>query len=80
MRSRDLKIATFRVGEEMPVHIGVVITTEPEIDVIDFDPDHLVIAGPAKRADTVVDRAIIKLRDIKGVSIIPGIDPKDRSG
>ena len=80
MRSRNLKIATFRVGEEIPIHIGVVITTEPEIGAIDFDPGHTVIAGSAKRADTVVDRAIIKLRDIKGVSIIIGIDPGERTG
>ncbi len=80
MQSRNLKIATFRVGEEIPVHIGVVITTESEIDAIDFDPDHIVIAGPTKRADTVVDRAIIKLRDIKDVGIIIGIDPGERTG
>ena len=40
IRSRNLKIATFRVGEVVPVHIGVVITTEPETGAIDFDPDH----------------------------------------
>ena len=80
MRSRNLKIVTFQVGEEIPGHIGVVITTDPEIGAIGFDPDHTVIAGPAKRADTVVDRAIIKLRDIKDVSIIIGIDPGERTG
>jgi len=80
IRSRGLKIATFRVGEEIPVHIGVVITTPPEAGTIDFDPDHIVTAGPAERADTVVDRAIMKLRGIKDVSIIIGIDPGERTG
>ncbi|MEA1870378.1 MAG: hypothetical protein U9N09_09640 [Euryarchaeota archaeon] len=80
IRSRNLKIATFRVGEEIPVRIGVAITTEPETGAIDLDPDHIVIAGPAERADTVVDRAIMKLWDIKDVSIIIGIDPGERTG
>lgn len=80
IRSRNLKIMTFRVGEEIPVPIGVVITTEPEIGAIDFDPDHIAIADPAERADTIVDRAIMKLRDIKDVSIIIGIDPGERTG
>jgi len=80
IRSRNLKIATFRVGEEIPVHIGVVITTEPETGAIDFDPDHTVVASPAERADAIVDRAIMKLRNIKDVSIIIGIDPGERTG
>ncbi|KAF5415593.1 MAG: hypothetical protein C5S48_05265 [Candidatus Methanogaster sp.] len=80
VRSRNLKIVTFRVGEEIPVHIGVVITTDPETGAIDFDPDHIVIVSPAERADTVVDRAIMKLRDIKDDSIIIGIDPGERTG
>ena len=82
IRSRNLKIVTFRVGEEIPVRIGVVITTEPETGAIDFDPDRTVIAGPAERADMVVDRAIMKLRDIKDkrISIIIGIDPGERTG
>ncbi len=80
MRSRNLRITTFRVGEEIPIHIGVVITTDPETGAIDFDPDHTVIADPAERADTVVDRAIIKLWDIKDARIIIGIDPGERTG
>lgn len=82
MRSRNLKIATFRVGEEIPVRIGVVITTKSETGAIDFDPDHIVTAGHAERADVIVDRAIMKLRDIKdnSISITIGIDPGERTG
>ncbi len=80
IRSRNLKITTFRVGEEIPVHIGVVITTDPETGAIDFDPDHTIVVSPAERADMIVDRAIMKLWDIKDASIIIGIDPGERTG
>jgi len=57
-----------------------VITTESEAGAIDFDPDHIVIADPAERADMIIDRAMLKLRDLGDASIIIGIDPGERTG
>lgn len=80
MRSRDIKIATFRVGEEIPAYIGAVITTRSEADTIDFDADHIVITDHTECADTIVDRAMLKLRDIRDTCIIIGIDPGEHTG
>ena len=82
MRSRGLKIATFRVGEDIPARIGVVITTQSEVGAIDFDSDHIVLmmADPPEDADMVVNRAIMKLRDQTDIGIIIGIDPGEQTG
>ncbi|HIE31704.1 MAG TPA: hypothetical protein EYP67_04890 [Methanosarcinales archaeon] len=80
MRSRDIKIATFEVGEPIPPYVGVVITTDSEADAIGFDRDHIVIADPAERADMIADRALLKLLDIRDADIIIGIDPGEHTG
>jgi len=80
MRSRNLKIAIFSIGEEIPAYIGVVITTQLEVDAIDFDRDHIITVDHAECADMIVDRAIMKLRNIRDVSIIIGIDPGEHTG
>lgn len=80
MRSRNITIATFEVGEPIPPYVGVVITTEPEADAIGFDRDHIVIADSAERADMIADRAMLKLLDIRDVDIVIGIDPGEYTG
>lgn len=80
MRSRNITIATFEVGEPIPPYVGVVITTEPEAGEVGFDRNHIVIADPADPADMIADRAMLKLRDIRDADIIIGIDPGEYAG
>ncbi len=79
MRSRNIRIATFEVGEPIPVYVGVVITTPPEAGRVWFDRNHIVIADPAD-PDLIADRAMLKLLDIRGAAIIIGIDPGEHTG
>ena len=80
MRSRNIRIATFEVGEPIPVYVGVVITTLPESGRVGFDRDHIVIADPADPADMIADRAMLKLLDMGDAAIIIGIDPGEHTG
>lgn len=80
MRSRNIRIATFEVGEPIPAYVGVVITTPPEAGRVGFDRNHIVIADPADSADMIADRAMLKLLDIRDAAIIIGIDPGEHTG
>ncbi len=80
MRSRNIRIATFEVGEPIPAYVGVVITTPPEAGGVGFDRNHIVIADPADSADMIADRAMLKLLDIRDAAIIIGIDPGEHAG
>ena len=80
MRSRNIRIATFEVGEPIPEYVGVVITTLPEAGRVGFDHNHIVIADPVDSVDMIADRAMLKLLDIGAADIIIGIDPGEHAG
>lgn len=78
MRSRRLNFIAISPKESIPPSVGVVITTEDEVDKIDFDESKIVAA---KKPRVAIDRALQLLLGKRRYSqIIIGIDPGKRPG
>lgn len=77
LKARNLDFVTLSPNEAIPLCVRVVITTEDELDEIDFDIDKIIIA---KKPSTTVDRAQRLLDRHKYERIIIGIDPGKYSG
>jgi hypothetical protein len=78
MRSRRLNFIALSPKETIPPSVGIIITTEDEVDKIDFDESKIVIA---KKPRAAIDKALQLLRGKRRYSqIIIGIDPGKRPG
>lgn len=78
MRSRGLNFIALSPKEAIPPSVGAVITTEDEVDKIDFDESKIVAA---KKPRVAIDRALQLLRGKRKYrEIIIGIDPGKRPG
>ena len=77
LKKRDLPFASLSFDEPIPLNIGVIVTTEEEIDKIDFPK----LVAAEKDIDLTIDKArrTLKGKDIFGKLII-GIDPGKRPG
>lgn len=72
-RARKLNILVLNPEETIPVHVGVIITTDSEYENIDFSHDLMIIAD--HRPQATLDRAISLLSGEDFEQIIIGIDP-----
>lgn len=78
MRFRRLNFIALSPREAVPPSVSVVITTEDEVDKIDFDESKIVVA---KKPRAAIDKAMQLLHGKRRYGqIIIGIDPGKRPG